>query len=788
MIKAYSLFKPFSGIIISLIVLSCSSERDKKHPIRLWYNQPASEWTEALPVGNGRLGAMVYGKTDREQIQLNEESLWAGSKINNNNPGALIHLDEIRHLLLIGQVTKALDLSNKYFLGTPPRIRSYQTLGDLFINFGDQSEVKNYRRELDLKTGIARTEYDQGGIKYTREVFSSAPDNLIVIYIKAENGRINAKLQLQREMDAVCKANDNKIIMQGQIVDKDVPECGPGGEHMKFASCLIAKPVDGSVVAEGNQLSVKDASSLIILFTAATDYNKDSLNFDRTIDPLGVCYRILEKVENKTYKKLSGTHIADHQNLFSRVTFNICHQEVDTIPTDLRLKQVTEGKNDPHLVELYFQYGRYLLMGSSRTPGVLPANLQGIWNNHLEAPWSSDFHTNINLQMNYWPADVCNLPETTEPLIRFFQELTEPGKITAKQMYGCDGWTLHHLTDPFGRTGLMDGINWGTFPMAGAWMSLHLWDHFCFINDTSYLRNQIWPVLKRSARFVLDFLIPDDKGQLVTAPSYSPENAYILPGTKTPMQLTYASTIDIQIARELLNACVIASEILKENPSFIDSLHTAMEKLPPTRIGKNGTIMEWIEDYEEVEPGHRHMSHLFGLHPGTQITPETPELFEAAAKTIERRLANGGGHTGWSRAWIINFYARLLDGEKAYTHLQALLGKSTLPNLLDTHPPFQIDGNFGGTAGIAEMLLQSHAGFLHILPALPASWKDGSVRGLKARGNYEVDIYWKDGKLQKLILKAFANQQCKIRYHSNEIELNTKRGKIYSFEAGLEYL
>jgi alpha-L-fucosidase 2 len=784
--RIYSVFKLLRGIAIFLFVLSCTSLHDNKHTLSLWYKQPAKEWTEALPVGNGRLGAMVYGKTDQEQIQLNEESLWAGSKINNNNPGALTHLDEIRHLLLTGQVTKALDLSNKYLLGTPPRIRSYQTLGDLFIDFGDHSEVKNYRRELDLKTGIARTKYEQSGIRYTREVFSSAPDNLIVIYIKAKNGKINAKLKLQREINAVFEACDNNIVMRGQIIDKDIPECGPGGEHMKFASCLIAKPIDGSINAEGDQLLVKDASSLMLLVTAATDYNRDSLNFDRTINPLEVCREILAKAETKTYKQLLDTHISDHRSLFNRVHLDICNQDVDTIPTDVRLKQMTEGADDPHLIELYFQYGRYLLMGSSRAPGVLPANLQGIWNNHLEAPWNSDFHTNINLQMNYWPSDVCNLPETMEPLIGFFQELTEPGKITARQMYGCDGWTLHHLTDPFGRTGLMDGIQWGTFPMAGAWMSLHFWDHFRFSGDTTFLRNQIWPVLKGSARFVLDFLIPDEKGQLVTAPSYSPENAYLLPGIKEPMQLTYASAIDIQIVRELLNACTIVSKTLKEDRPFIDSLQTAIKQLPPIRVGENGTIMEWIEDYEEAEPGHRHMSHLFGLHPGTQITPDTPELFEAAAKTIERRLANGGGHTGWSRAWIINFYARLLDGEKAYTHLQALLSKSTLPNLFDSHPPFQIDGNFGGTAGIAEMLLQSHADFLHVLPALPAAWKNGSVRGLRARGNYEVDIYWKDGMLQKLVLRAFNNQRCKIRYLSNDIELRVKKGKVYSFETGLD--
>jgi alpha-L-fucosidase 2 len=772
----------FIVLLLNLFFLSCGTTETGKEPLKLWYRQPAVQWTEALPVGNGRLGAMVFGKTGTEQIQLNEESLWAGSRINNNNPEALRHLTEIRQMLFNGQITQALELSKQYLLGTPPNIRSYQTLGDLFITLeGDTSGILNYRRELDLNTGIATTVYEQQGVQYTREVFVSAPDNVIVILLKAKNGTINARLSLKREKDAETTATGESLEMKGQILDQDSPGSGPGGEHMRFAARMTARSQGGSIRAEGGSLIVRDAASLVLLLTAATDYNRDLLNFDRAINPVDICNRIIDQAEGKPYGELRTSHIADHQALFNRVDFSICGEEADTIPTNERLRQVRKGREDLHLTELYFQYGRYLLMGSSRAPGILPANLQGIWNNYLEAPWNSDFHTNINLQMNYWLADVCNLPETLDPLSDFFVKLMEPGGITARDMYGCRGWTMHHVTDPFGRTGLMDGIQWGTFPMAGPWMSLHFWDHFCYTGDTAYLKETAWPIMKGSALFVLDFLTADKKGQWVTAPSYSPENAYYLPGTKTPMQLTYGATMDIQIAREVFTACIKASKMMHESPAFADSLLKAIAKLPPTRVGKSGTIMEWIEDYEEAEPGHRHISHLFGLHPGTQITPETTELFQAAGKTIEHRLASGGGHTGWSRAWIVNFYARLLEGGEAHTHLQALLGKSTLPNLFDTHPPFQIDGNFGGTAGIAEMLLQSHNGFIHVLPALPPSWQAGSIKGLKARGNLQVDIAWAEGKLKLLTIKAYENQPCKIRYHSENLDFKAEKGITYIF-------
>ena len=767
--------------------VSKSNEINNSH-VKLWYKQPAQKWVEALPVGNGRLGAMVFGNVFHERIQLNEESLWAGSKINNNNPKALKNLEKIRELLFEEKNKQSYELINQSLLGTPPRIRSYQTLGDIFFEFDSTTNYTDYKRELFFDSGIHKVSYKIGAKKYSREIFASAPDNIIVIHLSGENNaRINTSVSLSRERDVDVSANNNTIIMKGQIIDEPDPLRGPDGAHMKFTTILQANHDGGKISTNENKLIVKDAQSLTLLFTAATDYNISKLDWDRDIDPVLTCEQTLKRIEKVSFETLKKRHIVDHKKLFNRVSLDLGKNDLSELPTDERLKAVQDGKEDPDLVALYFQYGRYLLMGSSRAPGVLPANLQGVLCDHFDAPWNSDFHTNINLQMNYWHAEVCNLSETTKPLIRFMDLLRTPGRATAKNTYGTRGWTLHHLTDPFGRTGVADGV-WGVSPLAGPWMTFPIWRHFEFKGDIDYLKNTAYPIMKESAEFVLDFLIESPEGYLITSPSHSPENRFFVPRTKEKSYLSYGATIDIQLINELFNSCIKAADILNIDENFRDDLEKTLKKLPPIQIGKDGTIQEWIKDYKEVEPGHRHMSHLLALHPASQITPDTPELFEAAKKTLERRLAHGGGHTGWSRAWVVNFFARLLDGEKAHENLFGLLRKSTLPNLFDTHPPFQIDGNFGGTAGIAEMLLQSHGGIIHVLPALPSCWEKGNVKGLCARGGFEINISWEEGELSEMQIYSKFGNKCKTRYQDKVIEIFTEKGETYSLDKTLKTL
>ena len=749
--------------------------------LTLWYQSPATAWVEALPVGNGRLGAMMFGGVQQERIQLNEESLWGGSRFDNNNPGARANLPKIQQMLLNGENNAAHQLATRHMLATPSDFRSYQTLGDLLLEFGAQGQVSNYSRSLDISTGIITIRYEQNGIRFQRSLYASAPDNCLVLTISADQpGAVSGKIALSRSRDAsVVAVSDNQLLLSGQIIDISDSLTGRGGMNMKFHAALQLDAASGKTRSANNTLYFEGTDSVRVVFTAVTDYNFALLNWDRRINTRNETEKLLAAAVRRTDAELRQRHLEEFQEMFNRVQLRLGDTDRSHIPTDKRLEAVKQGEKDDQLIALYTQYGRYLLMSSSRKPGVLPANLQGIWNDHYAAPWSSDYHTNINLQMNYWPADVWNLPETMKPLVNFIDHYRVPGRITAREMYGAGGWTMHHATDIFGKTGIISGILWGTSPMSAAWLCTHLWEHYRFTGDERFLSDRAYPVMKEAVAFIQDFLIEDKQGRLVTAPSMSPENAFILPGGGTD-QLTYAPTMDIQIIRELYGSMLQAGKILNEDKRYLRSLEATLQKLPPVKVSKRfGIIQEWIEDYDEAEKGHRHISQLYGLHPGSQITPETPELFEAAAKTIERRLQYGGGHTGWSRAWMINFYARLLNGDEAYRHIELLLQKSTQKNLFDDHPPFQIDGNFGGSAGVAEMLLQSHRD-ISILPALPTAWQSGSVSGLRARGAFELAFTWKDGALSSLTITSLKGKPCTISYRGKTKTFKTQAGKSYS--------
>ena len=802
--------------------------------LTLWYKTPAQQWVSALPVGNGRLGAMVFGGIQHERLQLNEDTLWSGGPRDWNNAQALQVLPEVRRLIFEGRLAEANTLIQQTQGGYT---ESYQPLGDLLLDFPVENadNVSGYYRDLDLDRAVATTRFTIDGATYTREVFSSFPDQVIVMRVTCDQpGRLNFAVHLSSPHPHTTITDaENTLILKGNVPAHVVPSYlrdeNPisyrDGEGMRFEVQLRLLPTGGSLSIDDDGLRVTDAESVLLLLSAGTSFagfDKHPAHEGRDASALASQY--LQAVLNQPYEALLRRHVDDHQRLFRRVTLDLGSSPYAELPTDERLLQGSidqslpfddflreaQAHHDPQMEVLLFQYGRYLLIASSR-PGTQPANLQGIWNDMIRPPWSANYTLNINAEMNYWMAETANLDECHLPLFDLTAGLSETGRKTAAVHYGARGWVAHHNSDIWRHSAPVGELRgnpvWANWQMGGAWLCQHLWEHYLFSEDIDFLREQAYPLMKGAAEFLLDYMVDDGAGHLVTVPSTSPELEFF-DAHGERVALSMASTMDNAIAWDLFTACIEACRLLKTDGDFAQQLESARNRIYPYQVGARGQLQEWFQDFMEVEPQHRHTSHLFGLHPGRQIlVDEAPELIEAIRQTLRLR---GDLSTGWSLAWRINLWARLQDGNHAYALLRHLLspvetsdltygeGGGVYSNLFDAHPPFQIDGNFGAASGIVEMLLQSHAGYIHLLPALPDTWGKGSVTGLRARGGFEIDLAWEHKRVTRATIRSINGNRCRVRgdgkfviqsaqgavvqqmESGRVIEFDTEPGKVYS--------